>query len=183
MGQFMGLSWQANPPVPGLEHELLTLKKSSKNQYHYAVRRAQNSLKKIENDKLLSKLSSAEIFDEIKKSCKDKNSDLTSVIDDVHGAQNISNHFKNIYQELYNEQAGLNQNLIHGIAQDFADNPSEASETIRLVNIDLVKAAVKKMKTDKSDVTEDFTSDCLKNAPDIFYEQLAALFAKHLKKC
>ena len=43
------------------------------------------------------------MFEEIKKSCKSKNSDATSVVDDVHGAGNISNHFKNIYEHLYNE--------------------------------------------------------------------------------
>ena len=48
------------------------------------------------------------------------------------------------------------------------------------MNTDLVKAAVKKLKTDKTDVTETFTSDCLKNAPGIFYEQLAALFRAFL---
>ena len=69
-------------------------------------------LNKIQNDKLFSKMESPEIFDEIKKSCKSKNSDLTSVIDDVHGAQNISNHFKDIYEKLYNEQGDLNGVLI-----------------------------------------------------------------------
>ena len=49
-----------------------------------------------ENDKLLSKMDSPEIFEEIKKTCKEKISDLTSVIDDVHGARNISSHFKTI---------------------------------------------------------------------------------------
>ena len=34
--------------------------------------------------------------------------------------------------------------------------------------------------TDKTDVTETFTSDYLKNAPDIFYEQLASLFRAFL---
>ena len=79
--------------------------KHSKNQYHFAVRRAQNNLKLIQNDKLISKMNSPEIFDEIKQSCKLKNSDLPSVIDDVHGSQNISNHFKNIYESLYKHEA------------------------------------------------------------------------------
>ena len=53
-------------------------------------------------------MESPEIFDEIKKSCKEKNSDITSVIDDVHGARNISNHFKTVYEDLYkNKKASL----------------------------------------------------------------------------
>ena len=42
-----------------------------------------------------------EMFEEIKNSCKEKRSDLTSVIDDIHGARNISEHFKNIYEKLF----------------------------------------------------------------------------------
>ena len=51
--------------LPGVEHDLYPYMKSSRNQYHYAARRAQNSLKKIENDILLSKMNSPEIFEEI----------------------------------------------------------------------------------------------------------------------
>ena len=40
---------------------------------------------------LFPKMYSPEIFDEIKKNCKENKSDLTSVIDVVHGAKNISN--------------------------------------------------------------------------------------------
>ena len=59
--------------VPGIEHDLFIFMKHSRNQYHFAVRRTQNSLKIIENDKLISKLGSADIFEEIKKSCRTKN--------------------------------------------------------------------------------------------------------------
>ena len=86
-------------PTPGVEHDLYINMKHSRNQYHFAVRRAQKNLQKIQNDKLLSKLESPDIFQEIKKSCKSKHSDLTSVVDDVHGAHNITNHFKNIYAQ------------------------------------------------------------------------------------
>ena len=47
---------------------------------------------------------------------------------------------------------------------------------IDLVTANLVKLAVKKLKPEKSDVSGQFTSDCLKAAPDIFYERLALLF-------
>ena len=76
--------------------------KASKNQYHYAVRRTQNKLNSIESDKVVAKMGSPGMFEEIKKSCRNIKSDVTAVIDDVHGAGNISNHFKNIYEELYN---------------------------------------------------------------------------------
>ena len=166
--------------VPGVDHDLYTLKNSSRNQYHFAVRRAQHSLNLIENDKLISKMGSPEMFEEIKKVCKDNKSDLTSVVDDVHGAQNISNYFKNIYEELYNEQEDMDKQIIDDIYTNVADNASEAAEVINLFGADLVKTAVKKLKVDKSDVSGQFTSDCLKAAPDIFFEELASLFRSSL---
>ena len=94
---------------PGIEHSLYSNMKFSRNQYHFAVRRTQRSLNFIENDKLVSKINSPELFEEIKKACKENKSDVTSVIDDVHGANNITDHFKNIYEQLYNEQNDIDK--------------------------------------------------------------------------
>ena len=41
---------------------------------------------------------------------------------------------------------------------------------------DVVKRAVDKMKSKKSDVSAGFTSDCLINAPDILFDLLASVF-------
>ena len=95
--------------VPGVEHNLFTYMKFSKNQYHYNVRRTQNSLNLIENDKLISNMNSPNLFEEIKKACKETNSNVTSVIDDIHGAKNITEHFKTIYENLYNEQEDIDE--------------------------------------------------------------------------
>ena len=57
--------------------------KSSRNQYHFAVRRAQNNLNKIQNDKLVRNIGKVDMFEEIKKSCKDQSSEVTSVVDDI----------------------------------------------------------------------------------------------------
>ena len=53
--------------VPGTEHTFFTNMKASKNHYHFAVRRTQNNLKNIENDKVVSKMGSPAMFEEIKK--------------------------------------------------------------------------------------------------------------------
>ena len=118
-------------------------------------------------------MGSPEMFEEIKKSCRNLNSDITSVINDVHGATKISNHFKNIYEQLYNEQGDISNEIINN---KVANEALEAKITTALVTADLVKLAVKKLKPDKADVSGNFTSDCLKAAPDIFFEKLAGLF-------
>ena len=159
-----------------MEHNLFSSMKYSRNQYHFAVRRTQNSLKLIENDKLVSKMNSPELFEEIKKVCKEKTSNVSSVIDDIHGSKNITEHFRNIYENLYNEQDDVDRNFIEEINDKVAGNTAAAKNTISLFTADLVKTAVKKLKPDKSDVTGNFTSDCLKAAPDIFFEKLSELF-------
>ena len=57
----------------------------------------------------MSKLGTTELFEELKKSCKENNSNVSSVIDDVHGARNISDHFKDMYEQLYNVQGGASE--------------------------------------------------------------------------
>ena len=41
---------------------------------------------------------------------------------------------------------------------------------------ELVKRAVQKLKSDKSEESGLFTSDCIKNSPDIFFDILANIF-------
>ena len=166
--------------VPGVQHELFTAMKTSRNQYHYAVRRAQNGLQRIENNKIVSKIGTPEMFSEIRKSSLDKNSDVTSVVDDIHGAENISKHFKVLYENLYNEQDGTDPGISEEIVGEVAANVADANEVIELLTSDVVKAAIKKLKADKSDVSGNFTSDCLKSAPETFHDHLAALFRSYL---
>ena len=135
--------------------------KYSRNQYHYSVRRTQNNFKLIQNDKLVSKLKSPDLFEEIKNTCKEKNSNVPSVIDDIHGAKNITEHFRNIYEQLYNEQEDIDNDVVDEILTKVSESISESQDTISLFTADLVKTAVKKLKPDKSDVTGNFTSDCL----------------------
>ena len=60
------------------------------------------------------------------------------------------------------------------------DHPIDSMEALNLFTADLVKSAVKKLKPDKSDVSGQYTSDCLKAAPDIFFDNLASLFRSSL---
>ena len=166
--------------TPGVEHDLFKLMKNSRNQFHFAVRRTQNRLSKIQNDKIVSKLGTPELFEELQKSCKEKNSNVSSVIDDVHGARNISDHFKDIYEQLYNEQGGASDVFVEDINSKVANDAIEARDTIKLFTGDLVKSAAKKLKPNKSDVTSDFTSDCIKAVPNIFFDELALLFRTSL---
>ena len=125
-------------------------------------------------------MNSPEIFLEIKKSCKENSSNITSVVDDIHGAKNITDHFKNIYEQLYNEQNDVDIAFVAEMNDKLANNTDDAKNTINLFTPDLIKTAVKKLKPDKSDVTGNYTSDCLKAAPNVFFEKLATVFKTSL---
>ena len=129
--------------IPGVEHDLYKLMKFSRNNYHYAVRRAQHSLKNTENSKLIAKIGSSNLFNELKMLCKNTKSDVTTVIDDVHGAQNISNHFQSIYENLYNEQDDIEKKVIDDILMKLELDGQKTLETVNLFTEDLVKTAVK----------------------------------------
>ena len=76
--------------------------KISRNQYHYAVRRVQKNINKTNNDKLLNtELSGKHFFKELNKTGKCKET-ISNVMDEIHGASNISEHFRKIYENLFN---------------------------------------------------------------------------------
>ena len=60
--------------------------------------------------------------------------------------------------------------------KNIEENIDSCKDVISLITTDLIKEAIKKLKCDKSDVSGDFTSDCLKGAPDIFLAQPSKLF-------
>jgi hypothetical protein len=74
----------------------------------------------------------------------------------------------------------MDNNVINSLQNNVNDNPSDSMKDLNLFTADLVKSAVKKLKADKSDVSGQFTSDCLKAAPDIFFDKLASLFRSSL---
>ena len=55
-----------------------------------------------------------------------------------------------------------------------------SKEEVWKVSGDSVKAAVDKLKANKSDVSGSYVSDALKHAPDLLYEQLATIFRSWL---
>ena len=155
--------------------------KKSRNNFHYAVRRNENMQDKLRNDKLLnSGINSKSFFKEINKSTTYKEAS-SSVIDDKHGSKNIADHFKTIYESLFNEQSNANLNNIEKeINEGIQNNINDSLYYINLMTSDLVRRAISRLKNDKSDESGLFTSDCIKAAPKEFSEVLANLFRNYL---
>ena len=91
----------AGKPISGV---LFDLMRKTKYQYKYAVRRLQRVNSRIQNDKFLESIlrGGVNIFDEIKR-FRGKAKQCSSRIDDEVGAANISQHFGNIYSDLFNK--------------------------------------------------------------------------------
>ena len=66
-------------------------------------------------------MNSPKLFEEIKKASKETNSNLTSVVDDIHGAKNITDNFRNIYENLYNEQDDIDRSFFEKINDKVAE--------------------------------------------------------------
>ena len=58
-------------------------------------------------------------------------------------------------------------------------DPSSLKDIVKITPA-LIKEAVSRIKNSKSDPVFDFTSNCLKNAPSILFDQLSSLFRYYL---
>ena len=83
----------------------------------------------------------------------------------------ISDHFANIYENLYNS---VNDDDDLNIIKDEVEKKISYSsiDDIEKVTPKIVKDAICHLNPGKSDPTYSFSSDCLINAPDILSEQM-----------
>ena len=117
-----------------------------------------------------------DIFDEIKKLWRVPPT-VSTMIDGV--TCNIESHFANTYRQLYNsidDDANIS---------DVAEHLSKAIDANNHLDVDkitptLVMEAIDRLKNNRTDPINDFTSDFLKNAPFALCEQLSMLFRQFL---
>ena len=154
--------------------------KLSKNQYKHAVRRLKRVNDKIQNQKFLDSVinGGVNVFNEIKK-YRGTNSSYCSRIDDQVGANNIANHFANIYSELYNRVELDNK---------FESISSQIKEAVQIdstpqldrVNEDVVREALLHLKCNKHDALYTLASDCLVEGPPELVTHLCNLIKLYL---
>ena len=117
-----------------------------------------------------------EIFQEIKKMRSFK----PPVASSMDGKkENIANHFKDIYGELYNSVDDMNNMFEMKQEIETRINFSQLSEVTK-VTPEIVKEAASNLKDNKGDPTYLFSSDCLKNGPDKLYQLLSISIKSYL---
>jgi exonuclease III len=168
--------WQsAGRPI---NTELHTIMKRTRNVYHYHVRKCKKAENSIRRNKLLDAClnGNGEVFAEIKKLRK-STPVVASSMDGVK--ENVEEHFKDIYKNLYNsidDEANI-LNLL-----DVINNGINYTDThdVKKVTPDIVKEAAKHLKDGKSDAVHVFSSACIKNAPDILFKLLSVVIRSFL---
>ena len=118
-----------------------------------------------------------DIFEEIKKQRRNQvEEDIT--IDGVAGEE-IPNKFANIYQELFNREK--DQEVIEKMSVDIEAGLSHLDvNEIEKINFRTIKEALGRIKSNKSDPIWDFSSDFLKEGPDLLIYHLEVMIKSFL---
>ena len=112
-----------------------------------------------------------QIFSQKSKKHRSNDNQENVTIDGVAG-KDIPNKFADVYSELFNrEDDDNNIELISSVVNSQVGD--ESITELDKINAEKVKAAMQKIKPNKSDPIFDFSSDFLKNVPEILFEQLA----------
>ena len=152
--------------------------KRTRNIFHLILRKCRKSCDKIKSNKLLEAClnNNKNIFKEIRKMRMCKADAATSIDGVIVG---VENHFAEIYSELYSsvdDKAELAD--IRGELEQKIDHSSK--KDVQKVTPALIKEAINKLNTAKTDPSFMFTSDCFKAAPDFLADHLSNLFQVYL---
>ena len=154
--------------------ELHRIMKHTRNVFHYQVRKCRRVEDYLRNQKIIENCleNDTDLFAEIRKQRSNPNQEDVT-IDGAEGNE-IPNKFAEIYSELFNREddeesvESIHTSINHTI------NADSMAEVMK-INSEIVKEAMKKIKPNKSDPIFDFTSDFLKNAPEVLFEHLALI--------
>ena len=161
-----------------LNTELHRIMKRTRNVYHLQIRKCKKAADTLRRNALLDTCINGKgnIFSEIRKMRKSPRSAVNS-IDGV--SKDIPEHFASIYSRLYNsvDEKSKLESLYAVIDSQISDG--DKSEVFK-ITAEVVKEAVSHLKKNKTDPIFRSTSDCLSNAPPIFFEHLAIVFRSWL---
>ena len=175
--RFWHAAWQSNGrPNRG---DLHTAMARSRNQYHYAVRRASKSVEQHKAKSLFQAALAGDMdlikeMKNVKSGCR-ANTELPDNVGGAEGEEEICDKFRQVYSSLYNSAS---------TAKEVSDIKVKLEEMIKVESMgevmkitgEKVKEAAGLMKCGKADVTGGFSSDAILNGPDILFERLACVY-------
>ena len=157
-----------------LNTQLHLVMKRTRNLFHYQVRKLRKASDTIAKNKLLDACLNGDgnLFSEIKKIRKSEPC-IANSMDGV--TDRVDNHFKNIYSNLYNSTDDKEDLDILAKNVDKKVNICHLHDVLK-VTPGVVKEAANNLRDSKTDPVYSFSSDCIKNGPDILFSLLASVF-------
>ena len=178
--QFWHSVWlSAGRPNTGQMFEIM---KRTRNKFHHALRKVRKAADRIKGQKLFEAAmwGGGDLFKELKKVRGGKSTpDLPENVDGANGEQEVCHKFKEVYETLYNS-AESSADMVQIKARVKENCCQESITEVLKITGGAVKLAAGLMKKGKADVSGSYTSDALKNAPDVFYDCLANVFRSWL---
>ena len=162
-----------------LNTQLHNLMKKTRNIYHFHIRKGKRKINTLKKNSLLDACfgnQNMDIFTEIKKLRKCSSTVATTI---GGMREDIPNHFANIYEDLYNSVSDEKEVQDFQLALKKRINQSSMRDVLK-VTPSLIAEDVSHLKSGKSDPVFEFSSDCIKNVPTLFYEHLALVFRSFL---
>ena len=155
-----------------LNTELHKIMKTTRNRYHYQARKCHRVENFIKNQKIVENCleNDMDLFAEIKRQRSNDNEDDVTI--DGAAGKDIPGKFAEVYDELYNRCD--DDEKVEQIKLDIKSKIGQADlKEVEKINSTVIKEAMDRIKSNKSDPLYEFSSDFLKHAPDILYEHLA----------
>ena len=153
--------------------------KRTRNIYHYQIRKCRRVEDYIRNKNIIENCidGDTDLFAEIKKQRRNDVEDEVTI--DGASAKDIPRKFAEVYGELYNREA--DEEEIAHISEDINKQLDENSwAEIDKVNSASIREALDKIKPNKSDPICNFSSDFLKNGPEILIFHLEKMIKAFL---
>ena len=180
---FWHATWlSAGRPLSGGLYQIMPW---SRNQFHYAVRRAKREAAAIRSRKLLEAAEHGNIalLKEMKNTLERKNCGqaVPETLDGKVTHDSILDRFRECYEELYNSAGtehamNIIKQKLHTLIQE---NSQQSVNEVKKVTGKLVKEACCRMLQGKTDVTGVYSSDVFLHAPDLLFDQLAEVFQSY----
>ena len=148
--------------------------------YRYAVRRVKRADKLHQAKGLFAAAQDGDIalMKEMRRlqSGRGPADELTDTVDGITGQQGVADRFGAVYSALYNSAgSGEKMKVIQERIRKLLPEENCKLE-IEKITMEVVKKAAVKMKPQKMDISQGFTSDCLLHAPDLFFDLVAKVF-------
>ena len=163
----------ANRP---LDNDLHRTMKYHRNQYHYAIRRAKKREDLLRKNKFILACLNHNVNDIFKdiRSLRKKNSEFSKVVDGRNKAEEIAEHFKDMYHQIYNTH-GDHEELNRFVTYNCEKIHQSDVLILNKISPIAIKKTIMNFHNGKNDSYYEWRSNALKHAVDLLAEPLCDL--------